>query len=507
MTKKKKSQSRYSNLDRHQRQGQLLQAPFNKVSNLKKSSWVNECIPNVLWACILVTFLDRKVALNLFRSVVINTRKHIANYKEMLVTHNALSQLSEQDFDAMFKLVFDNEQAKKTLSALLLIDCLPDKHHWIRHLPSPEEKDASILYYAVGTCFDHQSQESTDIRWLKVMHLICTERLFYPPEMAERMEEFRVYPDKGDMRSVRPSIRAMEMAYRALEEGTEGNIKLSQPHQELFWKEMLRKTGCIFAARKELPDLPNPEIRMAIFDVLKDAALHFDTILDNTGVDARLDSSFGLVMYACTMALNSAMSHSHTMVEGRLILRTIMECFVTLHFLKYKDDSTIWHQYRTYGSSQAKLAFLKNVDLEQTPEFLDIKLIENLATEDMWLEYQDINLGVWANKNLRALATECGVKEVYDKYYDWSSGYAHANWICVRDTVFAMCTNPLHRFHRFPITPRMDMPSILPDACKLINRMLDDLNALYPAFKPRLKSYTLQEAYAEKAQDVKENAG
>jgi hypothetical protein len=49
------------------------------------------------------------------------------------------------------------------------------------------------------------------------------------------------------------------------------------------------------------------------------------------------------------------------------------------------------------------------------------------------------------------------------------------------------CLNPLHRFHRIPAPSKSYMPSILPDACKLVNRMIDDLNHLYPSFKQRLK--------------------
>ena len=44
-----------------------------------------------------------------------------------------------------------------------------------------------------------------------------------------------------------------------------------------------------------------------------------------------------------------------------------------------------------------------------------------LANEDTWLEYQDIDFGAWANKNLRAMSEEVGAKDVYDRYYDWPS--------------------------------------------------------------------------------------
>ena len=110
-----------------------------------------------------------------------------------------------------------------------------------------------------------------------------------------------------------------------------------------------------------------------------------------------------------------------------------------------------------------------------------------LANEDMWMEFQDIELGHWADLNLRKMAEVAKVKDVYDKYYDLCSGYTHGQWVCVRDTVFVNCLNPLHRFHRVPAPPKSDMPSVLADGCKLVNRMLDDLNHLYPTFKPRLR--------------------
>jgi hypothetical protein len=115
--------------------------------------------------------------------------------------------------------------------------------------------------------------------------------------------------------------------------------------------------------------------------------------------------------------------------------------------------------------------------------------MEALANEDMWMEFEDIQLGNWANLDLRRMAKDGGVKDVYDKYYDWASGYTHGHWIGVRDTVFVNCLNPLHRFHRVPGPPIVKMPTILYDGCSLINRMLDTINSMYPSFKERLKAH------------------
>ena len=143
-------------------------------------------------------------------------------------------------------------------------------------------------------------------------------------------------------------------------------------------------------------------------------------------------------------------------------------------------------QYRNYGASQAKLAYLK-FDEEDAPAFVTKDLLEELANADVWMEFQDIKLGAWADKNLRQMAIDGGVKDFYDKYYDSLSGFTHANWSAVSQSTFALCVNPLHRFHKIPVQPHFFIEDAVPDIVKVVNLGLDQINTLYPSFKPRLK--------------------
>lgn len=489
--------SNVSSLESHPKSGKTLKSPFSKLSGpIVPRSWYDECIPNILWACVLASWLERPVYLNLFRRLIVNTRENVARRKEAHVTHNFLATLSADEFDLMLAPILSNEEAKSYLRALKLVKSLPDHEHWSRHVPDPDpEKDWQILAYAVGETFDHQSQRATDIRWLKLIYLIiCQERLIFPESFAEKLEEIRLYPDKGDMRSVRPSIRAMEISTRAFEFGEEptqkidgeGSVELPPRHEEAFWKELQETTQCVF------PPLEGPTRGPADLcdEVIKtqiELDGHFHATMTTTAPGPRHDGAFGLVLYALTLLINAASGFSHNLVEGRIMLRTLFEAFVTLRYLTEKDDPHIWLQYRRYGSGQAKLAFLKNLREEDTPSFVDLKLLEVLANEDMWMEFQDIDIGHWADLNLRKMAEVGKVKDAYDKYYDLCSGYTHGHWVCVRDTVFVNCLNPLHRFHRVPAPPKSNMPSVLADGCKLVNRMLDDLTHLYPPFKRRVK--------------------
>ena len=144
-------------------------------------------------------------------------------------------------------------------------------------------------------------------------------------------------------------------------------------------------------------------------------------------------------------------------------------------------------QYRNYGAGQSKLTYLKNVSIDDLPSFTTKELLEQLASEDIWLEFQDIKLGAWADRNLRQMAEEASVKDVYDRYYDGLSAYVHGNWSAVRHAAYGDCLNPLHRFHRVPIPPRILSQDTVPDLVKITNMALDRISALYPTFKPRLR--------------------
>ena len=100
----------------------------------------------------------------------------------------------------------------------------------------PTREDWNTLALAIAKVLDHQSEASTDVRWFKVIIAIISGRMRFPASFAERLEEFRLFPDKGDMRSVRPSIRSMEMTLRR---------SSPAPWIGKFWAQALRETRCI----------------------------------------------------------------------------------------------------------------------------------------------------------------------------------------------------------------------------------------------------------------------
>ena len=113
-------------------------------------------------------------------------------------------------------------------------------------------------------------------------------------------------------------------------------------------------------------------------------------------------------------------------------------------------------------------------------------MVERIAGEDRWEELVSINIGHWDDSNLRKNAEQANLKEVYDQYYNWSSGYIHASWAALRETVYQKCHNPLHRLHRIPAYGLPVLSDVMSDAVDIGNKTLELLSTAYPSYEDRV---------------------
>lgn len=347
-------------------------------------------------------------------------------------------------------------------------------------------------------CLDHQSQEATDLRWVVVMNHFANQKLVLAHENAsERFEQCVKYPNEGDQKSVRPFIRSTEIALRNMwaqekSKHKQEDSKTSPQISEAIWAELHLKTPCIQIPPTEPQLFDTKEITKEVSQIYLDLVRHFHETIDTTGIDARHDTAFGLVFFAITLMADAMTLREYEFTSAKLLLRSIVEAHINLRYLKVKDDRTVWFQFRNFGNAQAKLALLKYLDYKEKPDYVDIDQLYAFANQDLWLEFQEINLGNWAKKTLREIAVEAGLKDTYDQHYQLLSMTAHAHWPGIREVNFTVCLNPLHRLHLIPEAPKPSPVSHIPSMCKTVNQMLDDLNYLYPSFKSRLKGYKSQ---------------
>lgn len=496
--RKKFRDSNHSSIDQHKKTGKLLVPPFNSLPGTNKVSWRDDAAPEMLWAFLVAQSLPREEYLKCFRTVVVWCKHNLPGLDERIkeiegrspqeiasppcaIELSELACLSNEKFDSFAQVLRSFPCCIKAVSCLKDLESLPGRNHWMRCF-SDEDMDWDIFAQAIAPAMDHQSEKSTDIRWLKVISSIILGMIQFPSDFSPMIEEIRLYPDSGDLRQVRPNIRSMEMAFRR---------NVPEKWVNDFWDEIYRRTKCIDASQSkdfEFPD--NSGVKHEdILHLRKQVEAGFFETTTSTTLNARHDAAFGFALFALSVGEEICAPINSSLVIGRFGLRTLAELLITFSYLAGEDNQSLWFEYRNFGNGQTKLAFLKTeVTTGELPAFVSQETLFELANEDSWQEFVDVNTGHWASKNLRALAIEGGTKDVYDKFYDWTSTYSHGHWGAIRDSNFMTCFNPLHRFHRIPRRSHRVLPSVASDSTGLINSILDILKRLYPVLQdlPRL---------------------
>ena len=360
---------------------------------------MNDRLPEVIWAALLISALGRDLALKEFRKflrfVAVNCDR------ELLYdcTLTGFANLEHSLQSAVIEVLCESDLAKQALAPLLLFEGLPARVTWKEKLQA-ETADSSapmLLMEAVRLTLFHQSQEATDCRWVRLMCAAFGRRMIIP---TEELKLLNGYPHLGDQTHVRPSIRAME---GAMNMGQEPNLTWPKA----FWSECWEKTPCMGLPPKGQPE-STPEAGTISLGLLskirRELEAHWEDTHSTTGTDAKHDAVFGMAFFAIRLAEETFSADNSRGLLGRLALRTFLEIHITLRHLLTEDNPELWRSWRAYGAGQAKLMSLKLEELPDSPHYIDADLLSQITNEDFWEEFVSIDLGHWAGADLRKLS-------------------------------------------------------------------------------------------------------
>lgn len=292
--RKKKSSSNRTSINRHTVDGKKLIPPFARIPNLQPISWIDDRLPELLWAALLVTNLYRDKALDIFRQVGKFIEIQSKKYECWDITHTGLSKMPEKVLYDILGIITKDSESKEVLRSLLMLNDLPAKEHWKKLLHN-EDKTISNepMMKAVAECLDHQSQASTDCRWLRILCVFIAEKFHVPT--VDHVKEIIYYPDFGDMRKVRPTIRS--------EEGTLDMLSpVERSWANKFWDECLFSSTCIHLTMRENKTSPKQITSMEIINqVYLKLILHMSKTQTTSKVDAKHDTVFGFALYSLNL--------------------------------------------------------------------------------------------------------------------------------------------------------------------------------------------------------------
>lgn len=455
-----------ANISAHKRLKKELITPFNQIDKLTFNSWFHDRMPDILWALCLLHGIGRAHSLDVFRKII----KIFMDKKDSFgeVTFSAIASLDKETRDKIFEVFKTTPNAITCLSNLKVVASIPGLDQWPLEEIKDSNKSWNFLAQSMFLGVDHQSQEATDCRWLKVACKVAAGKLHLGEK--RHYEEIFYYPDFGDQTSVRPFIRASEISEGAM---FEGNPEDQNTWMQSFWDQCFKNTECYpfeepIPTQKIQPASLSPKVLRKLFYDMQRAYMK---TIPNTRADAKHEVFWGLSLYATGLSMQ-ILDSSDDDVLGVLGLRSVAESLINLNYLIKKNDPELWLRFRDYGVGKAKLTLLKAESDQDSPHYIDIKQLKLISNEDKWQEFVNIDLGDWSGENLRERAVNYGCKETYDNYYEWPSSFSHGQWSGIRCLVFGNCINPLHRFHRMPKPPGM-IRTVRYDLEKLLNNVLE----------------------------------
>ena len=444
---------------------------------LEFNSWMNDRLPEMLWASLILASNERREAFQEFFRILNFVGDHERREELENLTISGIAELEEELRKEVIGFIVSEPRTSEALSTLLMFESLPSRADWEEYIPYPNPS-LDLLMTAVGGTLFHQSPEATDCRWVWMTSMVAAGRIHINRELSDYVEAMANYPnlEPGDPNGAR--VRASEV----------GLSKLVYPKStwpENFWQEAWEKRPCFQLASPRLDgQVQSSTTRQGISDLIERLETHWNQTHSTTAVDAKHDAVFGMAFYVLRILTEMMGIGISNGVLSRIGLRTILEIRINLKYLIDKNDGGLWKKWRGYGAGQAKLSSLKLDDLAEPPKFIDADRVESIASEDLWEELLTMDIGHWASGDLRKISEETRLKELYDQYYSWTSTYAHGMWGAIRETSFQVCGNPLHRLHRYP--ERQPLQDCLYDAATLVDEILEHIGNEYPSFPHRL---------------------
>ena len=135
-----------------------------------------------------------------------------------------------------------------------------------------------------------------------------------------------------------------------------------------------------------------------------------------------------------------------------IMLRCLTETAICFSYLAKRGTMEEIRNFVKYGEGQEKLLMLHLQDLYPDDFTLDgldaTDISERLGS--FAPEHLNIELGHWIKKDTRKLAIEAGMERIYRLVFSPTSGDLHGNWMSLQKSNLAICTEPMHRFHKLP---------------------------------------------------------
>lgn len=475
-------------INNHEFKKGVLISPMNKLpTDLGYYNWRKEAHPEFIWISLIMKEYGRKKCFLIFEALFPDFLELELNSLKFSEILNSDDKIQSEFYKKL--LYYVDAKVLSPLTLLFSKKDYPVFNEYFLTLDYTTDEKIFILDCVLSEYGYHDTDESTDIRFLSICYLLIKGRIKVVEEIADVfMDCITNYANCSHenvvMRRYRPMIRSLHAGYYEHEKNME--------YIENFWKKLTKLDGCKLIILKyenewELPGGFIDDTKK----VLKELIVEYEEIYPT---EDKFNVIINSTIYSLKVFIELVENNLRNKIIGRMNIRIILEVYIILKFLKHTENETdnIWKKYILYGIGKYKLIVLKarEYSLKYDNSHLNSDYLEYIINEPQDEMFTDIEFKYFEKINIREKANVVNEKELYDMFYDYESNYAHGLWGAIRESSMSICYNETHLCHSIPdIDFAQNCPDVLPDAYLIIRKILKFVNEIYPIKEEYLLKY------------------
>lgn len=454
-------------------------APFNSIPLMQElsdeKSWSYGRMPEYIWIGLVFRKFGRTKGMNKLYNIVLQLHKLAPELSTLRLSEilSLKSDVQENIYNFILK-----EIGKEVLSPLTVLITESENSKFCEYFFDTNlsiEERCNELIETMRKIMNHQSYDSTDIRFVALYYSLLKEKKILQKEQRELIRKYpQLSHDDEMMRMVRPTVRSLEMMILNIE-------NLDTLYIKKFWRIISDMTDCTIYTIKFPVETRSIDIYMEnlyeIFTYLT------ELYVASSPLEDKMNVLLGIATYSYKR-LKEVYEHKlFNSISGRNCVRVLIEDYIMMKYLVKNEEThtNIWKEYKLYGLGLYKLVLAKHREnkTEGEPHF-DQNYIEALVNEFKSEDFIDIDTKYFDQQNIRLKAESVGEKQLYGLYYDYDSSFEHGMWGAIRESSLLKCNNPAHKYHCVPdIDNQNVLKSVMPDCIMVMNKTLNFLNELY----------------------------
>lgn len=449
--------------------------PFNQVFEdiLQENSWYYGRMPEYIWLGLIIDDGERNVQLNKCIRIM-QYLQEITNDDEIDYPKLSLIFNLPEEKQIAFYHFLEQLEVLESLKALSAVFSTESKIflEFISGYELSVKKRVGMLNDILKKLSDHQSDLSTDIRFVIVYKFILSGKLVFSEGInTEFITGYLKTPHYDpQMRLFRPQIRSMEIGLNASNTPDE-SIEMTFVGE--FWKRISLITDCeVFSVElnneeKELVNLE--EFKERVYKTLE----YYSKVFQETRpLDNKMLVLLGIFTYSYKRLIELVDHNLEYTISGRTLTRSIIENYMMTKYLLHeeKKHEDIWKEYQYYGIGQYKMVYKRfeenkpNIETSHVPYDYISALVSEFKDE----EFINMDTSYFGKGNIRKKFDQVDEGDLWRYYYDYDSAFEHGLWGAIRESSILKCDAPGHQYHGIPDIDNIQKLRSVADDCIMV---------------------------------------